>query len=233
MTEPVVFKFEGRRQAGLSIIAALKAAIEHAIATKGFANIALSGGSTPEPIYTELAKEIIDWSKVTIALVDERWVDVDNNGSNEAMLHRAFKNAKGAKIIGMKTDAPDYVKGAMGIETLYEILRPFDAIVMGMGNDAHTASWFMGANHLDEVLSLDCSKTIAAIDASHSEVGKAFPHRLTLTLPPIAECAMVLLLIFGDDKLEVLERSVTGEGSSPIAILSQRATHGLVAFWAK
>lgn len=233
MKSPVTFKFEERRQAGHSIIAAISAAIEHAIKTKGFANIALSGGSTPEPIYTELANENIDWSKVTIALVDERWVDIDDKGSNEAMLRRAFSNAKGVKIIGMKTDAPDYLIGAQNIEETYKKLRPFDAIVMGMGNDAHTASWFMGANHLDEVLSLDCGKTIAAIDASHSEVGKAYPQRLTLTMPPIAECTMVLLLIFGDDKLEVLEQSVTGEGSSPIAILSQRAAHGLVAFWAK
>ncbi len=232
MKNPVVFKFEGRKQAGTAMVSALKTAIEYAIKSKGFANIALSGGSTPEPVYTELANESLDWSKVTIALVDERWVDIDDKGSNEAMLRRAFQNAKGVKIIGMKTAAENYKIGAQEIETLYEILRPFDAIVMGMGNDAHTASWFSGANHLDEVLSLDCSKTIAAIDASHSEVGKAYPQRLTLTMPPIAECAMLLLLIFGDDKLDVLERN-TGEGSSPIAVLGQRATHGLVAFWAR
>jgi 6-phosphogluconolactonase len=231
--KPQIFKFSSRPYASEALVSALSAAINNGIKEKNFANIALSGGSTPEPIYQELAGQDIDFSKVNIALVDERWVDINHEASNEAMIRRAFKNANGINIISMKTNDETPAIGAQNLEQIYKNLRPFDAIVLGMGNDAHTASWFSGAIGLDEILSGDNTHTLAAIDASHSEVGGKYPQRITLTLPPIAETQMLLLLIFGQDKLEVFERSVTGDARlKPIKAAIDSASHGLVVFWA-
>lgn len=230
---PAVFQFDDRNQCLDALIGALSVATKNAIETKGFANIALSGGSTPEPAYTKFANEDFDWSKVTIALVDERWVDVNDDASNEKMIRRAFANAKGVKIVGMKTDDATPQEAAVKLDEIYKKLRPFDAIILGMGPDAHTASWFSGANGLDEILNENCAQNIAPIDASHSEVGGKYPHRLTMTLPPIVETQMLLGLIFGHDKLEVLEHCVAGDARSmPIKAAIDAARHGLAFFWA-
>lgn len=231
---PAIFKFDERGECIDALVGALKVATSHALETKGFANLALSGGSTPEPAYEAFAQLDFDWSKVTIALVDERWVAPDDDdASNEKMIRRAFANAKGVKIVGMITDDDTIEKAAIKLDEIYKNLRPFDAIVLGMGPDAHTASWFSGANGLDEILNENCAKNIATINASHSEVGGKFPHRLTMTLPPIVETQMLIALIFGQDKLEVLEQSVTGDARSmPIKAAIDSALHGLAFFWA-
>lgn len=233
MKEPVIFKFQSQNAANIAISDAIVAAIENGIKLRGYANIALSGGSTPAPAYKELANKNLDWKNVNIALVDERWVDIDNDGSNEAMLHNAFENAKGVKIISMKTNDETAAIGCAKLEPIYKNLRPFDAIILGMGNDAHTASWFSGANHLEDILRNDCAQTLAAIDASHSVVGGKYPQRISLTLPPIAESEMVLLLIFGQEKLQIFEQSVTGDArSKPIKAAIDAASNGLIVFWA-
>lgn len=233
MKEPVILKFESKEGAYQAIASALESAAINGITKRKHANIALSGGSTPEPAYVDFAKRNLDWSNVSIALVDDRWVDNDNEGSNEAMLHRAFESAKGVKIIGMKNNAATPEEGCEILEPIYKNMRPFDAIILGMGNDAHTASWFSGANHLEDILRNDCAQTIAAIDASHSVVGGKYPQRMTLTLPPIAESEMVILLIFGQEKLKVFEQSVTGDArSAPIKAAIDAASCGLMVFWA-
>lgn len=232
MSEVPFFTFTSREEANIALANALYAAASAAIQEGRRARIALSGGSTPEPAYKEFATRNIDWEKTDIALVDDRWVDIDNDGSNEKMLRRAFEGTK-ANIIGMKNSALTPFDGAKALDDIYENLRPFDAIVLGMGNDSHTASWFPDSESLMEILSKDCNKTVAGIDASHSEVGKAFPNRITMTLPPIAEAKMVLLLIFGEEKKQVLNSALIGEvEEAPIKFARDAAQDSFVVFWA-
>lgn len=227
-------KFENRDAAFAALAAALKDATKNAIAKNGHANIALSGGSTPEPAYKDYAEGGFNWNDVNIILVDERWVDIDDDGSNEKMLHRAFTAAKGVNIIGMKQKNADLYDAIPVVEMIYNKYLPADAIVLGMGEDAHTASWFAGADNLDEILKPDYPHNIAPMNAAHSEVGKKYPLRITLTLPAIASCDMVMLLIFGIKKIEVFERAITGDASSgPIKAAVDAAKKGFVVFWAE
>ena len=232
MSEVPFFSFASKSEANIALANALFAAASAALHEGRRARIALSGGSTPEPAYKEFASRDLDWEKVDIALVDERWVDVDNDGSNEKMLRRAFSGSN-ANIIGMKNDAATPFAGAAELEKIYAKLAPFDAIVLGMGNDAHTASWFKDADGLEEILSQNCKQTVAGIDASHSEVGKAFPLRMTMTLEPVAKAKMVLLLIFGEEKKQVLNSALIGEvEEAPIKFARDAAQDSFVVFWA-
>lgn len=232
MSEVPFFSFASHKEANIALANALYAAVSAAHHEGRRARIALSGGSTPEPAYREFASRDIDWEKVDIALVDERWVELENDGSNEKMLRRAFASTK-ANVIAMKNSASTPFEGAAELDKIYAKLRPFDAIVLGMGNDAHTASWFTHSNGLDKILDKNCEQTVAGIDASHSEVGKAFPLRMTMTLPPIATAKMVLLLIFGEEKKQVLNSALIGEAElAPIKNARDAAQDSFVVFWA-
>lgn len=232
MSEAPFFAFNSKLDANISLANALFAAAQAAHHEGRRARIALSGGSTPEPAYKEFASRQLDWENIDIALVDDRWVNIDNDGSNEKMLRRAFAGTK-ANIISMKNNAPTPFEGAAYIDKIYANLRPFDAIVLGMGNDCHTASWFPDSNGLEDILSPNCKQSVAGIDASHSEVGKAFPLRITMTLPPVAEAKMVLLLIFGEEKKQVLNSALIGEvDKAPIKYAKDAAQDSFVVFWA-
>ena len=63
--------------------AAIAQVLRQALETRGYASLMVSGGSSPKPLYESLSKEDLDWSKVTVSLVDERWVDTGQIGSNE------------------------------------------------------------------------------------------------------------------------------------------------------
>lgn len=192
--------FPSREAASLAAAYFLRAGLEAALAARGRARIALSGGTTPGACYRALAASPIDWSAVEIALVDDRFVPADDPASNEKLLRACFP---GAAV------HPLFVAGATPQQALarreaaYAGLRPFDAILLGLGPDGHSASWFPGAAGTARALDPANPATLAAIDATGSPVAGDQPRRLTLTLPPVAECAQVGILFFGADKKAV------------------------------
>jgi 6-phosphogluconolactonase len=119
--------------------------LARAIAERGEASLGLSGGSTPGPVYRELAARCqdVDWSKVLVAFVDERCVPPDSPQSNYRLarttLLDAVRPGRVARIEGEREDreqaAADYARA---------LPERFDVLVMGVGDDGHTASLFPG-----------------------------------------------------------------------------------------
>jgi 6-phosphogluconolactonase len=208
MSVTPVLSFETREAAALSLADALEVAARAALDAGRRARLALSGGTTPEGAYRALAARDLDWSRVDLALVDERWVDADDPASNEGLLRRAFAAARAVTIHPMKTAHATPAEAVATLDAPYARLRPFDAVALGMGPDAHCASWFPGGIGLAAALDPAGAATVAAIDAQAAPVSGAHPLRMTLTLPPVAEAGMVALLIFGDDKLATLEAAL-------------------------
>lgn len=221
----------------ISACAATASALAHGVMTAHRqgrrARIALSGGSSPAPAYQAFAAMDLDWSRVDVGLVDERWVDIDHQGSNEAMIRHALRAAQGVTIFGMKTPHAMPLEAEPTLDPIYQNLRPFDVVVMGMGPDAHTASWFPGSPQLTNCLDIDASATMLGVDASAAPVAGDYPWRMTMTLPPVAEAAHIVFLLFGADKKEVLHTAInTPVTQAPIRAVLEASLERCVVFWA-
>jgi 6-phosphogluconolactonase len=228
-----LFAFSQRQAAETALAEALAVSVKTAHAAGRRARIALSGGSTPAAAYAKFAHLDLNWNQVDIALVDDRWVNVDNPGSNEAMVRTAFTAAHGVTIFGMKSGHDTPFEAQQSLAPIYAALRPFDAIVLGMGPDAHTASWFPGSPQLLACLAPNKGQTVVGVDASAAPVSGAYPLRMTLTLPPIAEAAQVILLLFGDDKKQILANALdTPVIEAPIKAAVNACGDRFVVFWA-
>ncbi len=185
-------------------------AITQALTLRGTACAALSGGATPAPAYRKLAGRGLDWRRVSFALVDERFVPVEHEASNEGMLRAALAPAldRGATLIPMYAPALTHEAAAARADATYAPLK-IDVALMGMGADAHTASWFAGA--LGDALAPDNPRSVIATTAPGA-AGSG--RRLTLTLATLSRASRLLLLIAGEDKRAVLEAAM---GASPSA----------------
>lgn len=129
--------------------------LEQDIQSRGNASLAVSGGSTPKGLFRCLSQYDLDWGKVSITLVDERWVDLDSPDSNEQMVRVNLlqHRAAGAKLIGLKTvDTNDENALVQTQHRIAAISKPFSAVILRMGGNGHTASWFPQADNLQELL---------------------------------------------------------------------------------
>jgi 6-phosphogluconolactonase len=213
----------------------VQSGLERAIAAQGLATIALSGGSTPSLLYQELAARKIDWPNVAATLVDERFVPPTAKGSNEAFIRDVFLrgNASQARFVGLWNDAPTLALAAAEANAqVRNLVRPFDVVILGMGLDGHTASWFPKADGLASALS-DGAPLVIPVRAAKSEATGDYLDRLTLSLRPVAEAHLVILLLAGGEKRKAFE-TFAGDGAvedAPVrAVL--RARPDLWACWA-
>ena len=224
-----------------SLFAALagdcQAHLAKALAANGAASLMVSGGSTPAPLYEALSWSDLDWANVTVALVDERWVDSEHSASNEALIYRSLliNNARKASFVGMKTRASTAAEGCSETEVLYQTVpKPFTVSVLGMGSDGHTASLFPHADGLSEALSAENQRLTAAIMAKQSEVTGTNTERLSLTLTGLMQSEHLIVLLTGEEKLAVF-RTAMAEGAvedMPVRALLHQSKLPVELYWA-
>lgn len=190
----------------------IEAVLRQALETRGSASLMVSGGSSPKPLYARLSQADLDWSKITISLVDERWVDPGQLGSNEDFIRENLiqNKAAAANFFGLKTPHETVAKGLKSSEARFKSLnQPFDVCVMGMGSDAHTASWFPNSRGLTEALDPENNNILCAVDAAGAPVAGDHPHRITLTLKAVLDAHLIILFIPGDTKREVFDTAAS------------------------
>lgn len=162
--------------------------------SSGQTNLALSGGSTPKPVYTALSKAPLNWHRVTSTLVDDRITD-DPLGSNAAMVRSLFVQNLAADMSFTPLASHEFSPNG------------FDLTIMGMGTDGHTASWFPGSVGLQDALNPHSNQHTIEIDAMGCPGAGIYPHRLTMTLPAVMNSKQILLLITGEEKRRVFEHA--------------------------
>lgn len=175
------------------------------------AGLFLSGGSTPGPVYETLSQIDLPWNKVDVGLVDERWVDEHDAGSNAALLRRTLlqDKAKAAHFTPMKTAHDTPQDGQAAVESEYsQIVSQNSLAVLGMGTDGHVCSWFPGSTGLAACVDPANKNLVQAVTAMKSNVTGDYLERMTLTLTALKQCRTVLLLITGPEKREVLETAL-------------------------
>ncbi len=204
-----------------------------ALRERDFASVALSGGNTPKAFMQALALQPLDWSRVVATLVDERWVPESNRRSNAALLraHLLQGPAASARFLPLYRDTPEPDAALAELEhDLAALPSPFDALVLGMGDDGHTASFFPGGDHLDEALNPETSALVLPMRAP----GAGEP-RVTLTLPPILAARHLYLHAEGAGKRQVLRHAISGEGEGvayPVRHVLQHARYPVQVYWA-
>lgn len=177
--------------------------INTALETRGICTLALAGGSTPKPVYEALSRLNLPWERLHIFWGDERYVSRDHPDSNQGMARQAWLDKidiPPENIHPMPTDSQDAVLDAQKYETqLRQWFKltgsefpTFDLILLGMGDDGHTASLFPHTAALDVG---DRSITVGDKDGQ---------PRLTFTVPLINHARSVLFLVSGESKRPAL-----------------------------
>jgi 6-phosphogluconolactonase len=187
-------------------------AAQKAIAEKGQFTAVLTGGSSPAGIYKLLAsddyKTKIDWSKVFIFWGDERWVPLNDDLSNAKMSYATLLShvpIPSENIFEMYKEgvtAEEYaITYEQSIRTILGDGGKFDLILLGMGDDGHTASLFPGQKVLEEQNKW--------VDAYYLEPQQMF--RITLTAPLINKAENIIVIAFGEKKAHALKEVTTGD----------------------
>jgi len=225
-------EFETRIDLAAQLADDVCAKLQAAIDEKGHALLAVSGGSTPKRFFKVLSSTQLDWDKVTITLVDERLVPDTNERSNAQLVqnHLMQNLAISAKF------KPLYVEGKSPEETAeflnqdFADILPIDVAILGMGADAHTASFFPEGSHLAEAID---EKTTALFSPMTSENAG---ERITFTLPPLLKAKFLALHIEGEEKEMVLmdaQQSLKARDvlAKPIRAILRNKPH-LPVYWA-
>lgn len=202
-----------------------------AIADRGRASLVVSGGSTPEAMFRCLSELPLAWERVVVTLADERWVPPDAEDSNERLARTALLQgpAAAARFVGLKNPAPTPEAGQAETErALAEVPRPYDVMVLGMGDDGHCASLFPGTAELAAALDLATTATCAAVRPA------GLQPRMTLTLRAILDSRHVLLQLAGRSKWDVYEQALAGTDATvmPIRAVLAGATAPIEVYWA-
>lgn len=193
-------------------------ALAREIERHGRATLAVSGGTTPRLFFEALACEDLAWPRLTVTLVDERWVDESSPRSNARLVREALLQgpAGQATFVPLTTADRDPETGRDAVEQRIAALdRPFAVVVLGMGDDGHTASWFPGGDRLDQALDASGQRLVETMRAP-----AAGEPRITMTLPCVLDSRVLVLHIEGEDKRAALDAAL---GAGPAAAMPIRA----------
>ena len=199
-------KYDDSAALARALAAHVAEALRARVARDGSASLAVSGGRTPTRFFETLSGAPLDWSRIAVTLVDERWVPETSDRSNAALVRRHLLKgpAAAARFVPLYTGAPTPEDGIANAEVA-ALPAPFAAVVLGMGDDGHTASFFPGAQALSAAIDLAGAARLIAVRAE----GAGEP-RITFTLPPLVAADLLLLHIEGASKRVVLERAAAG-----------------------
>jgi 6-phosphogluconolactonase len=214
----MVTKFSDLDALSLELARQVAASLAGAISARGSASVVVSGGKSPVKLFEHLRAQALDWSRVHISLADERWVEPTDPSSNEKLVRDVLlkEHAAAAHFHGLKNAAPTPDKGAVSAWELFaRIPRPLDFVLLGMGDDGHTASLFPHSPNLPSALNAEAAPGCVAM-WSPTE-----PHaRLSLNLSALLDARRIVILIDGPKKWATF--TAAGE-SGPIAEMPVRA----------
>jgi len=207
--------FENREIAALTLAAELGEILESAIEARRAAALVVSGGTSPAPMFRQLRERCLDWSKVTIVPSDERDVPLDHLDRNERMIRE------------------ELLQGPAAGATLCSLIPPgslpahFDATVLGMGDDGHTASLFPQSPDLPAAL--ESTAPLARLRAPHLE-----NDRVSLTPRALLASTRIFLLMFGENKRRVYEQALRDGPVSgyPVRVILRQDSVPVTVFWA-
>ncbi|MCK1791546.1 6-phosphogluconolactonase [Pseudomonas violetae] len=189
--------------------------LSDAIDARGTATLVVSGGRSPVAFFQNLAKQKLDWSKVVVTLADERWVPVEHADSNAGLLKRYLLQGPAAKaqFLSLYSATANLELAAEQADRLLAELPPIDVLILGMGDDGHTASLFPNSPNLAEALTVDGTRRC------YPMLAPTVPHqRLTMSRALLASAKTTVLSISGQSKLTTLSAALAGDDVAAMPI---------------
>lgn len=223
-------EFATRDELATALAASVADALRAAIARRGEAFLAVSGGTTPGRFMAALSQEKLDWGKVIVTLVDERFVPESSPRSNASLAKANLlqNNAAAARFAPLYHEAATVEDAAaMADAEIRALPWPLDAAILGMGGDGHTASFFPDAQGLDALLDPTSARIVMPVHAA-----SAGEPRLTLTLPALVGAGLLVVHIEGAEKRSVLDAAMAAEKALPIRTVLDRAPRAAEIYWA-
>lgn len=184
-------------------------ALRAGLAQQGQALLVVSGGSTPVPFFEALSQAPLDWPRVSITLADERWVPPDHADSNERLVRRHLLRgpAAQARFVPLHNQAGSATRGLAEIEAAVAALPwPADAVVLGMGGDAHTASLFPRAPELAQAL--DDARPERCLAVGVPAAPNVPVARISLNRRTLLDTGLLAVHVTGRAKWFVLEQAL-------------------------
>jgi 6-phosphogluconolactonase len=209
--------FTNRQELAEGLASAVAAALSKVTSGKGHAVLAVSGGTTPALFFDCLSRREITWSKMTVTLVDERQVGDDSPRSNARLVKQML----------LKNNASQAIFVPLFQNTAAASKLDLDVVVLGMGEDGHTASFFPGGDNLAKAIDPEGDCALFTMEAP----GAGEP-RLTYALPKLIAASRLFLHIEGEKKRRVLEKALTDQNSlaMPIHAVLQSPS-SLLLYW--
>jgi len=215
-------KFPSGNELVLKLADEIISRLEHAIESSGRANLAVSGGSTPKALFMQLSKSSLKWEAVHVYLVDDRKVSPNDERSNERLVRETLLTNK-AKQAHFHSLLESYCSST-------PLPLSFDVLLLGMGNDGHTASWFPMGDQLDHAI--DPTEVADILELSAPNIPES---RVTMTIGAVSRSDFIALHIEGHQKLETYNRALL-EGDSnemPVRHLMRAPNLPIHVYWAE
>lgn len=202
-----IHHFADTAQLNQAFAAELTQILTDAIALRGAAYLVVSGGKTPQALFTQLAGTMLDWSKVTILLADDRWLPPSDKDSNEGLVKQTLlqQHAAKAQFISLHADSDSAFSGITQVLPRLEALPVFDAVILGMGEDGHTASLFPCSEQIQQGLADDAPVALAVKPQT------APYERVSLSKPRLLKSRKLFLHLVGANKLQVLNKAMSSQ----------------------
>jgi 6-phosphogluconolactonase len=194
-----------------AIAVAVSAALRRDLQQHRRARLLVSGGKTPAPVFRALSQAPLDWDRVDVALVDERWLRPDDPDSNAHLVREHLLRGHAVAARFETLTRPGRSIGAAVADANLHARHPPGIILLGMGDDGHVASLFPHMHELD--LALESHNAYVAVDASGCPGAGPWQRRISLTPTGLLPAHTRLLLLRGHGKRTVFERAL--EGSDP------------------
>ncbi|MDP2086291.1 MAG: 6-phosphogluconolactonase [Gemmobacter sp.] len=196
-------EYPDREALFLSLANKLTGELIQALRLNGAASLCVPGGTTPGPLFDLLSGVDLEWEHISVVLNDERWVAEDSPRSNTALLRARLLRGRAAqaRLLPLRADAPTPEEALESLSAAIAPHLPLTCVVLGMGEDMHTASLFPGGDRLADALAADAPVLIPMRAPGAEE------PRVTLTAPVLAGAMHIHLLILGQAKRDALERA--------------------------